>query len=208
MPTVALPDASGWYKRRMHPTSTVRTDDATPQPWRNGGGTTRELLAWPSSADWRVRVSVAEIACDAPFSAFPGVERWLAVLEGAGVELRIDDVAYRQGGAAPPLRFAGDAATRCRLLDGPTLDLNLMLRGTRGRMLACTDDGPWPAGASRGGLFARGAGLCRSDAFDDALSVPARSLLWFDPAPQRLRFTADGATRADGACGWWLQCMA
>ena len=59
-----------------------------PQPWRNGGGVTRELLAWPDGGDWRVRVSVADIDADGPFSAFPGVERWFAVLEGAGVALR------------------------------------------------------------------------------------------------------------------------
>ena len=25
----------------------VRLADLAPQPWKNGGGTTRELLAWP-----------------------------------------------------------------------------------------------------------------------------------------------------------------
>jgi len=29
-------------------------------PWRNGGGVTRELLAWPDSKDWALRVSVAD----------------------------------------------------------------------------------------------------------------------------------------------------
>ena len=51
--------------------------------WRNGGGRTRELLAWPDAADWKVRVSVADVESDGPFSAFPGVQRWFAVLEGA-----------------------------------------------------------------------------------------------------------------------------
>ena len=35
-----------------------------PQPWKNGGGTTRELLAWPAGADWRVRLSVAEVVAE------------------------------------------------------------------------------------------------------------------------------------------------
>ena len=65
----------------------VRVVDTAPQAWRNGGGSTRELLAWPAGADWRVRVSVAEIGADGPFSAFDGVERWFAVLSGAGVVL-------------------------------------------------------------------------------------------------------------------------
>ena len=29
--------------------------DVAPQAWRNGGGSTRELLAWPAGADWRLR---------------------------------------------------------------------------------------------------------------------------------------------------------
>ena len=32
-----------------------------PQAWRNGGGQTRELIAWPAGADWRVRISRADI---------------------------------------------------------------------------------------------------------------------------------------------------
>ena len=36
---------------------------AAAQPWRNGGGITRELLAWPVASDqWALRVSVAQIA--------------------------------------------------------------------------------------------------------------------------------------------------
>ena len=33
-------------------------------PWRNGGGVTRELLAWPDSKDWALRVSVADVAAE------------------------------------------------------------------------------------------------------------------------------------------------
>ena len=41
---------------------TVALSSATPQAWRNGGGVTRELLAWPAADAWRVRVSVADVA--------------------------------------------------------------------------------------------------------------------------------------------------
>ncbi|OYU94699.1 MAG: histidine utilization protein HutD, partial [Burkholderiales bacterium PBB5] len=41
----------------------VELETTSPQPWRNGGGTTHELLAWPPGAPaWLVRVSVARIA--------------------------------------------------------------------------------------------------------------------------------------------------
>ena len=33
-----------------------------PQPWRNGGGSTRELFTWPGgTAPWQLRISVADI---------------------------------------------------------------------------------------------------------------------------------------------------
>src|SRR5258706_8972671 len=60
----------------------LRVNDIAPAPWRNGGGLTRELLAWPDRSDWIVRISVAEILASGPFSEFPGVDRWFAVLHG------------------------------------------------------------------------------------------------------------------------------
>jgi uncharacterized protein len=108
--------------------NTVRLDDCPEVPWRNGGGRTRELLAWPSAADWQVRVSVAEVAADGPFSAYPGVDRWFAVIEGAGVVLALPTGERRVRAGDAPLAFPGEAAPGCRLIDGPTRDLNLMLR--------------------------------------------------------------------------------
>lgn len=107
---------------------TVRLAGCADVPWRNGGGRTRELLAWPSTTDWQVRVSVAEIVADGPFSPYPGIDRWFAVLGGAGVVLTLPqgEATLRPGSAA--VAFAGEAAPACRLIDGPTQDLNLMLR--------------------------------------------------------------------------------
>ena len=72
---------------------TVALADVAPSAWKNGGGTTRELLAWPSPADWVFRLSVAEVQADGPFSSFAGVQRWFAVLSGAGVRLRLGAAA-------------------------------------------------------------------------------------------------------------------
>ena len=97
----------------------VALADTPPQPWRNGGGVTRELLAWPAGGDWQVRVSVADIEADGPFSRFPGVERWFAVLRGR--RRRADDRRRRAPPAAPATRrcrFDGAAPVDCRLLDG------------------------------------------------------------------------------------------
>lgn len=103
--------------------------DAPPQPWKNGGGTTRELLAWPSATDWRVRLSVAEVQADGPFSRFEGVRRFFAVLSGAGVRLAVDGQVHALTPASDPLAFDGGAGTQCALLGGATQDFNLMVRG-------------------------------------------------------------------------------
>ncbi len=110
----------------------VRTNTVEPQPWKNGGGLTRELLAWPGGADWALRISVADIRADGPFSAFPGVDRWFAVLEGAGVRLALPGGAQCVEPGDEGSRFRGEAAPHCELLDGPTRDLNLMIRREAG----------------------------------------------------------------------------
>ncbi len=112
----------------------VRLTDSPAQAWKNGGGLTRELLAWPSASDWRIRLSVADVTANGPFSAFEGVQRWFAVLEGDGVCLTVDGAATELRPASPPFAFAGDASTDCALLGGPTQDFNLMLRGPNGRL--------------------------------------------------------------------------
>ncbi len=176
-----------------------RLADASPRPWRNGGGVTRELLAWPRADGWRVRVSVADVDADGPFSAFPGVRRWFAVLDGAGVELDVDGRRRRQRRDDAPLDFDGAATVHCRLLDGPTRDLNLMLAGVPGAMQTAVDGAAWtpPPGAVCG-LYAGVAGRCAD------VAVPAQCVLWFDRPPPLLSFRA-GADGAPGtAVGHWL----
>lgn len=109
-------------------------DTIEPQPWRNGGGLTRELVAWPQPQDWRWRLSVAQVDADGPFSVFDGVRRWFAVLEGAGVRLTMPAGPRVLRGSDAAFEFDGAEPVHCELLDGPTLDLNLMTRGVAARM--------------------------------------------------------------------------
>jgi len=48
----------------------IALPNTQPSPWKNGGGTTRELLAWPDPQDWTLRLSVAQVEADGPFSRF------------------------------------------------------------------------------------------------------------------------------------------
>ena len=107
---------------------TVQLCDVEPSPWRNGGGTTRELFAWPAAQAWQWRASVAEVTQAGAFSNFGGVQRWFAVLEGDGVCLTVDGHLHVLSKADSPLEFDGAAQTECKLLGGATQDFNLMVR--------------------------------------------------------------------------------
>ena len=116
---------------------TVALADVAPSAWKNGGGTTRELLAWPGSAEWVFRLSVAEVQADGPFSSFVGVQRWFAVLSGAGVRLRLGALAPHEvqvlTPASSPFCFDGALPVDCTLVDGATQDFNLMVRADQAR---------------------------------------------------------------------------
>jgi uncharacterized protein len=104
-------------------------------PWKNGGGETREVVVWPADAsldalDWRI--SLATVASDGPFSMFAGVTRTLCVIQGAGIELRVNDTpAHVLQTSSEPCTFDGEAPASASLIRGPIVDLNVMSR--RGR---------------------------------------------------------------------------
>jgi uncharacterized protein len=117
---------------------TVHLLDCPLLPWRNGGGVARDLLFWPTTApqaDWQLRVSVARIDRDGPFSHYPGVQRCFSVLSGHGVQLDLPRGAVRLHAGDEAIAFDGADAPPCTLLDGPTDDLNLMALQGAGRPL-------------------------------------------------------------------------
>lgn len=177
----------------------VSADRTRPQPWRNGGGQTRELLAWPDARDWQLRISMADITRDGDFSRFDGIERWFAVVEGAGVLLRFADHRAVLTPDSDPLAFDGAAPPHAELSDGATRDLNLMVRRQAGRggMARAVPDTEWLQAASLRAVFvAQPARLQIDDA--DAAQLPARSLAWSaHAARQRWRLLCDdGGLRA------------
>ncbi|HVF62808.1 MAG TPA: HutD family protein [Casimicrobiaceae bacterium] len=184
----------------------IRAADIAAQPWRNGGGRTRELLAWPNADAWTLRVSVADIAADGPFSSFESVVRWIVVLSGSGVELTLARGPTQVMRGDPPLRFGGEEAPMCRLIDGPTRDLNLMLRTDAssradGGMLPVVDHRPWSPVHACCGVYAAVDGVCH--VANRVVGMDADTLLWFDAPPPVLRFAA----RRDigETIGYWLQ---
>ncbi|MGR8011149.1 HutD/Ves family protein [Streptomyces hypolithicus] len=109
----------------------LRAAERPVAPWKHGGGVTREIAAWPDGAgtdgfEWRV--SLADVTADGPFSTFPGVDRTLTVVEGAGMDLTVGGERHLVDARDTPRRFPGDVPTHGRLLDGPVVNLNAMHR--------------------------------------------------------------------------------
>jgi uncharacterized protein len=125
--------------------------DRMPMPWRNGGGITREIAAWPPGAtlenfDWRV--SMAEVREPGPFSTFPGVDRVLTILQGTLLLSIEGRPAVTLTAESFPFRFAGDVSCVGTPVGGPVLDLNVMVRRDRyaaGVQRTSTSQRPVPA---------------------------------------------------------------
>ncbi|KQR72852.1 hypothetical protein ASF98_22895 [Arthrobacter sp. Leaf337] len=110
----------------------IRYAELRAEPWRNKGGVTRELASHPKAASaqdgaWDWRVSIAEVSKAGAFSAFPGMDRVLTVIEGELLLLTVDGAEhplekYR------PFRFSGDADTASALPTGDIRDLNVITR--------------------------------------------------------------------------------
>ena len=188
---------------------TVHLADVAATPWRNGGGMTRELAAWPTNADWQWRMSVAEVGASGPFSRFDGVTRWFAVLQGAGVTLSVRTPGdsgeqgaseHRLTRSEPPLCFDGAAATQCSLIDGTTQDFNLMVRDAALPARMVRVHGPAQMLASAGktvAVYAVDAGV-DLHLNDEALYLPPGTLVW--------RTLKKAATvRLNGAHALWME---
>lgn len=109
------------------------------RPWKNGKGVTTDLYRAPAGADddgFELRVSLAAIPEEAPFSAFPGVERRITLIEGAGLALDFGDRVMTlrpfetQG-------FDSGATPTGRPIGGPVRVVNVMARRARWRIADC-----------------------------------------------------------------------
>lgn len=118
-------------------TSIIRASAYRRTRWKNGGGETMEIAVSPEGAsldrfDWRI--SMATVASDGPFSVFAGVDRTLCILDGAGIQLHVNDEPARQlDNTSEPFSFSGDVAEHSTLVDGTVTDFNVMTRRDRCR---------------------------------------------------------------------------
>lgn len=104
-------------------------------PWKNGLGSTLEVAtdAAVPGGEWTWRLSIADVPARAPFSAFPGIDRFIACLQGPGLVLERGGArqnAPREGAA---LAFPGEEVVTGEPLGPGVRDVNLMLRRDRWR---------------------------------------------------------------------------
>ncbi len=115
--------------------------DLPPEPWRNGGGLTRQVAAGrfglaqngaPNAWDWRI--SVADITANGLFSVFPGIDRTAALVAGDSLRLLADagPLYFARPGAVQS--FAGETVLTAQLRGGPARLFNVMAR--RGHAIA------------------------------------------------------------------------
>jgi hypothetical protein len=99
------------------------------------------------------------------------------------------------------LHFAGEAAPGCRLVGGPTRDLNLMVRASAGqasmRQAVSGQSGPPPTSPWRA-LYTHGGAVLQADA--QVLTLPPGSLWWDDTGPAGAHWQLQA-----GVGAWWLE---
>jgi environmental stress-induced protein Ves len=101
--------------------------------WKNGLGTTLELASDAAlpGGEWTWRLSIADVPAAAPFSDFPGVDRFLACLEGPGLRVERNGTFLVVPSEGEALAFAGEERVCAEPLGPGVRDVNLMLRRDR-----------------------------------------------------------------------------
>ncbi|MFH6565846.1 MULTISPECIES: HutD/Ves family protein [Pseudomonas] len=112
----------------MSQTVVLRAADYPRMPWKNGGGSTEEITrdAGEGLEGFGWRLSIADIGESGGFSRFDGYQRVISVLQGAGMNLKVDGVSTRGLLPFDAFAFRGESAVTCTLIDGPIRDFNLI----------------------------------------------------------------------------------
>lgn len=158
-----------------------------PQPWKNGAGVTREIAVGPKGAgasEFGWRISLADVGRDAPFSAFPGVDRCIVLLRGAGMRLRSDNGAldHRLDQPLVPFQFSGETPLSATLVDGPSSDFNVMTRRGAWSADVTVQRSAFEPASADVTLLLCSEGEWRVEGSSPETLGPMQALLWRGPA--------------------------
>jgi environmental stress-induced protein Ves len=161
-------------------------------PWRNGLGTTVEMARedGAGAAGFLWRLSRADVTQSGAFSNFPGIDRTLLLLSGAGFTLAFDGGETALTQPYQIARFAGDAPVDCTLHDGPCQDLNIMVDRARARAEVALCNTALSAEASSRTLLLALQGDWHFTCAGHEQNLPAESLVLLEDEtgkPYRLR---------------------
>jgi environmental stress-induced protein Ves len=109
----------------------LRHDTYNRKPWNNGGGMTLDVWLWPEAASqdgFDIRLSLASIDTDGPFSSFPGIDRTITLVGGAPFVLEFGDSRAQHMEFLQPFRFDSVQTPSSRLNEGAASAFNVMTR--------------------------------------------------------------------------------
>jgi uncharacterized protein len=153
------------------------------QPWKNGGGVTREIVRWPDVDEYDVRVSVAEVTQAGPFSQFVGYRRWSVLIGGSIILATRRGLAgetgsiYRLSKVGDIVELDGDLAIDATLPAGPATLFNVIARGAV-RVRVGAPRGPMRLAFAleEGGELARG----HARLFDPPERLDQQRVIWIE----------------------------
>src|ERR1700733_13260641 len=108
----------------------ISREDYISVPWENGRGMTSDILLMPEGAtrqNFDIRVSVAPITADSPFSLFSGIDRNITLFKGAGLKLDFPSNSLTLRPLCPAY-FDNGESPFARLVDGPVEVFNVLTR--------------------------------------------------------------------------------
>ena len=112
----------------------LRHDTYDRKPWNNGGGITRDVWLWPETATqdaFDIRLSLASIDTDGPFSAFPGIDRTITLVAGSPFVLVFSGGREHRMELLQPLSFDSVQTPSSRLGKAGVSAFNVMTRQGR-----------------------------------------------------------------------------
>jgi environmental stress-induced protein Ves len=177
----------------------LHVSEVPARPWKNRGGTARDLLLWPDEQDPWLQISVADITRDGAFSPYPRIDRWFVLLQGSGIELSWTHAVRRLHAGRGVLHFDGVDPPICRLMGGPCSAFNVLHRRDRGRVLvkAATPRSAPLTGFGHFALFVREAARLQPEK-GQPVELPPWSLVW----GERLQLHLE--PQNDDAHAWWV----
>lgn len=162
-----------------------RLEELPLQPWKNGGGTTREIASFPereNPGDFDWRISIANIAASGPFSRYPGIDRSIALIAGEGIVMTAASADWTHPLDVPcePYCFRGEDDCVATLLGQRSRDFNVMTRRGRYRHELTRITENFSARADNGAIFVV-AGRWRDEKGADWF--PGQGLWWQNTRP-------------------------